>query len=176
MADQIEINIHLKGGGQETASDGVGSGQEIPGLSQPANTQGSGSKTPTVDVGKIGKYISSQTIDVFLNNTKSIISQNIGLVTGKTELQQRVNFGLEVAQQGVNAYKNAQAGAIMFSAMGLSGGAGAVLGVALSAIGTIINYGFRQSQLNLQESLENKQISQIRSRAGAGFNRSREGK
>lgn len=169
MADQIEINIHLKGDVQD--GDVVGNGQNVSGLSQQTKTDGS-----VVDAKKLGKYISSQTVEVFLNNTKSIITQNIGLVTGKTELQQRVNFGMEMTQQAVNTYKNAQAGAVMFSSMGLSGGIGAVVGVALSVIGTVINYGFQQAQLNLQQGLENRQISQIRSRAGAGFNRSREGK
>ena len=91
------------------------------------------------------------------------------MVTGKSELQQRVNFGMEFVQKGVNTYKNAQAGALLF------GTGGAVIGIALSVIGGVIDYGFRTAQLNLERSLENRQISQTRSRAGAGFNRSREG-
>jgi hypothetical protein len=172
MADQIEINIHLKEdeetqGGAE--SNATGKGGNVAGMSQASSTQSGGTKSKTIDTKKLAKYVSSQTIDVFLNNTKSIISQNIGMVTGKSELQQRVNFGMEFVQKGVNTYKNAQAGALLF------GTGGAVIGIALSVIGGVIDYGFRTSQLNLERSLEDRQISQTRSRAGAGFNRSREG-
>lgn len=165
MAEQIEINIHLNGDVED--GDVVGNGGSV--LKEKT-------KTPEINAKKLGKYVSSQTLEVFLDNTKNIISQNIGLVTGKTELEQRVNFGLELAQKTTSTYKNAQAGAVMFQSMGLSAGMGAVVGVALSVISTVINYGFKQAQLNLNRGIENRQIAQTRSRAGAGFNRSREGK
>lgn len=172
MADQIEINIHLKEDEEtqgSTESNVTGKGGNVAGMSQASSTQSGGTKSNIIDTKKLAKYVSSQTIDVFLNNTKSIISQNIGIVTGKSELQQRVNFGLEVVQKGVNVYKNAQAGALVF------GAGGGIIGVALSVIAGIIDYGFKMAQLDLEKSLENRQISQTRSRAGAGFNRSREG-
>lgn len=179
MADQIEINIYMRDGASANAGtqaqDNTGNGSNIEGMSQTANTQSGDTKNKTVKLEAVGKYIASQTIEVFLNNAKSVISQNIGLVTGKTELQQRVNFTMETVQQGVNTYKNAMAGKILFQSAGLSGGLGAVVGAALSVVSYGINLAFKQSQLNVQEGLENRQIQQVRSRAGAGFNRSREG-
>lgn len=173
MADQIEINIYLKGEeGQPASGDKVtGTGGNIPGMSQADKDTIKENKA----LASLGKYVASQTISVFLNDTKSAISQNIGLITGKTELQERVNFGMQVVQQGVNTYKNAMAGATVFAAAGLSGGVGAVIGVALSAISFGINTAFKVNQLNIQESLENRQINQTLSRYGAGYNRSRSG-
>lgn len=173
MADQIEINIYLKGDETSPKSeDGVtGSGGDIKGLSQAGKDAAKKDKA----VAALGKYVASQTISVFLDNVKGSISSNIGLVTGKSELQEKVNFGFEIAQQGVNTVKNAAAGASVFAAAGLSSGWGAVIGVALSAISYGINLAFKQQQLNIQEGIENRQINQTLSRNGAGYNKSRSG-
>lgn len=177
MADQIEINIYMRDGASEAGNveDATGGGADIPNVSNAGNTSAGGTKNKTVNLRALAKYVSSQTVDVFLANTKSAISQNIGLITGKTELQQRVNFGMTTLQQGVNTYKNAQAGRILFTSMGLSGGTGAVIGGALSVISGLINLGFRQAQIDIKRGLEDRQIKQLTARAGAGFNRSREG-
>lgn len=179
MADQIEINIYMKGDASaETQgnADNTGTGGNVAGMSQTGNTQSGDTNSGSTDLKPLGKYIASQTIEVFLSNTKSVISQNIGLVTGKNELQQRVNFEMDLVQQGVNTFKNAQAGQVLATSLGMSGGVGFAIGAALSVISYGINLAFKQAQLNLEKSLENKQISQTRTRAGAGFNRSREGR
>lgn len=173
MADQIEINIYLKDS-ENTASskDSVtGTGSDVPNMSQAGKDASKRDKA----LSNLGKYVASQTVSVFLNDIKGSVSSNIGLITGKTELQEKVNFGMEIAQQGVNTFKNATAGATIFATAGLSAGAGAVIGVALSAISYGINRAFRVQQLNIQESLENRQISQTLSRNGASYNRSRSG-
>lgn len=175
MADQIAINIYLKDGGGESQDTATGTGQDVEGISQVANTQAGGSNSNAVDLSPLRKYVASQTIDVFLNNTQGFISSNIGLITGRTELQQKVNFGMQAVSQGVNTYKNAQAGAIMFTGMGMSGALGAVIGAVLSLANAGINLAFKQQQLNIQGNLENIQIQQVQTRAGAGFNRSRRG-
>ena len=173
MADQIEINIYLKNDGTTPDSQDavVGSGGDIPGLSQAS----SDATKQNQALSAMGKYVASQTISVFLDNVKGSISSNIGLITGKTELQERVNFGMQIVQEGVNTFNNAAAGAAVFSALGMSTGVGAVIGVALSAINYGINIAFNVRQLNIQENLENRQISQTLSRNGAGYNKSRSG-
>lgn len=173
MADQIEINIYLRDGEASPKSEDTvtGSGSNIPGMSQAGTDVSKENKA----IGALGKYVASQTVSVFLGNVKSAISSNIGLKTGKTELQERINFGMEIAQQGVNTFKNAMAGKILATSAGFSGGAGAVLGVALSAISYGINTAFKQQQLNIQENIENRQINQTLSRYGAGYNKSRSG-
>lgn len=175
MADQIAINIYLKDGGTTSQDTTTGTGQNVEGISQVSTTQGDGTPSNTVDLAPLRKYVASQTIDVFLNNTTSLISSNIGLITGRTELQQKVNFGMQAVQQGVNTYKNAQAGAVITSTMGMGGTVGAVIGVVASILNLSINKSFRQAQLQLQQGLENKQLQQITTRAGANVNRSREG-
>lgn len=178
MAEQIEINIYLKGGGGESKtsidSSPIGTGQEVKGLSQTASTQGGGTAS-AVDNKPLIKYISSQTIDVFLNNTKGVISQNIGIITGKAELQQRVNFGLEAIQQGVNTYGNVMAGVTVASAVGLSTVAGGIIGGVLSIASFGIDLAFKNAQIGLEQGVENRQLSQIISRSGARVNRSRGG-
>ena len=173
MADQIEINIYLKDDESSPKSeDGVtGSGGNVKGMSQAAKEAAKQEKAMKA----VGKYVSSQTVSVFRNNVKGSITSNIGLVTGKTELQEKINFGFEVAQQGVNTYKNAASGAAIFTAAGMSGGVGAAIGVALSAISYGINLAFKKQQLNIQENIENRQINQTLSRNGAGYNKSRSG-
>ena len=173
MADQIEINIYLKDdAGTPTSDDNVtGTGGDIAGM---AKTPGSENKKDKA-LKNLGKYVASQTIGVFIQDTKGAISQNIGLVTGKRELQERVNFGMEVVQQGVNTFKNAYAGATIASAAGIGGGWGVLIGVALTAIQFGINTAFKYNALGIQENLENKQINHTLSRYGAGYNKSRSG-
>lgn len=119
------------------------------------------------------KYISSQTIQPFLQEVKTQVSQDISIVTGNSELQERVNFGMQVVQFGVNTYKNASAGIIVGQAAGLSAGTGALLGIALTAINTAIQIGMNQYQINLQKRIESYQLTQIRDRQGIAYNKSR---
>lgn len=176
MASQYEIKI-IVGDKVKDKDKVVGSGGNIAGMSQVATTEnGTTQKTKEDNSSvKLGKYIASQTIGTFINNTKSNVASTIGLVTGRSELQERVNFGLEMAQKGTNTIKNAQAGAILATSVGLSSGIGAVIGVALSVISEGINLAFRQAQLNLAQGIEARQLDQVRTRAGASFNRSRSG-
>ena len=123
----------------------------------------------------LGKYVASQTIQPFIQNVKTQVSQNIGIVTGNTDLQQRVNFGMEAIQYGVNVYKNAQAGAVIGASLGIGAGMGAGIGLALTALNTMITIEFNRQQLQLKEQIENFQLEQVRNRQGVAFNRSRRG-
>lgn len=129
------------------------------------------------DAGKgakaLANYIKGQAIQPIINNVKTQISQNIGLITGSQELQERVNFGLQVVETGQSLYNSAQGGIVLASAMKLSAGAGAVIGVAFGLFQIGIQAAFRQAQLNIRQNLEDRQIAHTRSRMGAGFNKSR---
>lgn len=124
---------------------------------------------------KLGAYISAQTLEPFIANVKQNVQQNIQIVTGSTDLQQRVNFAMETVQFGVNTYKNVSAGAIIGKSLGIGGLAGGVIGLALTAVNTAMNIMFEQQRLNLQERMENYQLQQSRSRLGSAYNRTREG-
>lgn len=121
----------------------------------------------------LSKYVASQTIQPFIQEVKTTVSQEIGTMTGRTELQQRVNFGFTVAQQGVNAYKNAQAGAVITTGLGLGGGVGVALGLALSAIEAGMNVLFNEIEIQRKEMLEALDINKARRRTGVAYNRSR---
>ena len=179
MADEIAINIYLngEGKGETTTEQAIGTGGNIPGMSQASTTAGGDTKENKYDnsLGKLKKYVASQTIDVFINNVKSEISSNIGLITGKNELQQRVNFGISAIQKGVNTYKNVQGGAILLTSAGLSSGTANVVAIALEAINFGINLAFKEANQQIQRNIENRQIKETRNRQGAWVNRSRSG-
>lgn len=161
MAYEIDININ----GGEFSNDTL----------QVDDT--AGQKDQQTDAGKgmkaLGNYIKGQAIQPIINNVKTQISQNIGLITGSQELQERVNFGLQLVETGQSLWNSAQGGIVVGSALGLSTGAGAGLGVAFGLFNLGLQIAFRQSQLNLREGLENRQIAHTQSRMGAGFNKSR---
>ncbi len=161
MAYEINININ----GDVEASETT---QGVSGTSGKASEQEKAQK-------QLAKYISAQTIEPFIANVKQNITQNIQVVTGNTDLQQRVNFAMETVQFGVNTYKNVAAGAVIGTQLGIGGVAGGVIGLALTAINTAMNIAFEQQRLNLQERMENYQLTQSRSRFGSAYNRTREG-
>ena len=159
MAYEINININ----------DVTGSGEK---------SQAGVSATPTSTeqekaLKALGKYVSAQVVQPFINTVKSNVTTNIQTVTGNTELQQRVNFGFEIAQFGVQTYQNVQAGAVIGTSLGIGGLAGGAIGLALTAVSTGIELYNNKRQIDLQERLENKQLQQTRERAGVMYNRSR---
>ena len=172
MAEQIEINIYLKDG--NGASDGSSSGQDVKGMSNTASTQ-SGNSNGAVDLAPLGKYLSSQILNVFLEESKTAITSNIGLVTGKTELQQKINWSMSAVQQGVNIYGSAVAGGAVLKSMGLKSASAntiaavvALAGYGLSKVNDLNNY-------NLQKMMEDRRLRELNTRAGASVNRSRSG-
>lgn len=159
MAYEINININGDVEAEQT------------GISKSTGTSNENDKAQK----QLGKYIASQTIQPFIQEVKTQVTQNVQLITGSSELQNRINLGFEAVQFGVNTYKNAQTGAIITSSMGLGGGVGIALGLALTAITTAMQIAFNQLQINLQKGMENYQLEQVRSRAGIAYNKSRSG-
>lgn len=159
-----EINIHING---EIEEGGVVEPSGVSASAKPTEQQKA--------VKSLGKYVSTRTIQPFIQNVKTQVSQNIGIVTGQTSLQERVNFGMEVVQYGVNAFKNAQAGALIGAGLGIGGGAGALIGLSLTAISTMIQIEFNRQRLDLENRMENYQLEQVRTRQGSAYNKSRMG-
>ena len=157
MAYEINININNVGGEEVEEQSGVSS--------KATNTE------QQKAVKAMGKYVASQTIQPFIQTVKSQVTQNIQVVTGRTELQQRVNLGLEMLQFGLNTASTIQGGVTAGLALGI--GAGAGIGIALAVINTGIEIAGNAIQLNMQERMENYQLQQTRERAGVMFNRSR---
>lgn len=158
-----EINININGD--------VESPETTQGVS---GTSGQGSEQEKA-LKNFTRYISAQTIEPFIANVKQNVTQNIQIVTGNSDLQQRVNFAMETVQFGVNTFKNAAAGATIGTQLGIGGLAGGVIGLALTTLTTMMSIGFEVGRLNLQERMENYQLEQSRSRFGSAYNRSRSG-
>lgn len=161
MAYEIDININ----GAEFQNDTL-QVDETGASKDKQNDAGKGFKA-------IKNYIKGQAITPIISNVKTSLSQNIGLITGSQELQERVNFGLQLVETGQSLYNSAQGGMVFASALGLSAGAGAGIGVAFGLFQIGLQTAFRQAQLNIRQNIEDKQISHTRSRMGAGFNKSR---
>jgi hypothetical protein len=102
---------------------------------------------------KSAKNIADQTV--------SFVTSNVGLTTGNTEAQQRIEFGMNTAQQ--------------IGAVGASLAAGNYLAAALVIINKLTSIAFRQSQIDLEQSIESESLAVSRQRFGIAFNRSRLG-
>ena len=164
MAYEIDININ----GGDFQND----------ILQPDEPQAGGKEVQS-DAQKgakaLTKFVVGQTITPFINGVKTQLSQNVGLVTGSQELQDRVNFGMQLLETGSSLWTSAQGGIALASSLGMSAGAGGALGVALAVVNMGIQIGFRQQQINIRSDLEDRQIQHTRSRMGASFNKSRTG-
>lgn len=162
MAYEIDININ----GGDFQND----------ILQPDEPQ-AGGKDVQSDANKGAKALSAfivgQTITPFINGVKTQLSQNVGLVTGSQELQDRINFGMQMIETGSSLVTAGAGGAALASSLGMSAGIGGAIGVAFAVVSMGIQIGFRQQQINLRSDLEDRQIEHTRSRMGVGFNKSR---
>lgn len=123
----------------------------------------------------LGKYIATQTIQPFIQQSIGYVAGNVELITGSKSLQQRTNFAMNSVNLGIEAYKNVQAGAAIASAVGMSAFAGGILGLTLTAITTGIDLMFKSSQLSLQKQEEDRQRSYLKQRSGLAYSQSRRG-
>ena len=164
MAYEIDININ----GGDFQND----------ILQPDEPQ-TGGKDVQSDANKGAKALSAfivgQTITPFINGVKTQLSQNVGLITGSQELQDRINFGMQMIETGSSLFSAGAGGVALASTLGMSTGAGGLLGVAFAVVNMGIQIGFRQQQIDLRSELEDRQIQHARSRMGAGYNKSRTG-
>ena len=162
---QYEININING--ELTDSNGIAGNGTF---------QNTNSDDKTASASKaLGKYVVAQTIQPFIQQATNYIVSNVELTTGSTQLQQKIDFAMQAVNTGVNAFKNAQAGAVLTMAMGMGGGLGIGLGLALSAVSFGMDTLFKQQQINLKSEEENRQIAYLTNRAGPAFNSSRRG-
>lgn len=172
----MRIDIYTHGDVTEAPSADIPTtSADMKGMSTGGSTKTGTTKTGTIDYKPLKTYVSSQTLTVFIDNTKELITSNVGLITGKQELQQRVDLALSTFQKASNMAGNIGAGETIARTLGWSKGAGGVLGAMLSIFQFGLNTYFAQQNLNLQASIENKQIQQTASRMGASYNRSRSG-
>ena len=107
----------------------------------------------------------------FVNQLVSQQISTVSLRTGAQELQDRLSFGYQMVQSGVNMVESIAIGAMM------GGAAGAVVGAVTSVVTTAISYANKQQTINLQRDVENASLNNMAVRAGgslASFSKSRE--
>lgn len=160
-----EINININQDGDNSLISTGANGTNNAGMGNNGNKGTSA----------LGKYIATQTIQPFIQQSIGYVAGNVELITGSKSLQQRTNFAMNSVNLGIEAYKNVQAGAAIASAVGMSAFAGGVLGLTLTAITTGIDLMFKSSQLSLQKQEEDRQRSYLKQRSGLAYSQSRRG-
>ena len=125
--------------------------------------------------GKLSTMLASKTIDAGLKRVVSFVASNVQLVTGSSEMQQRVNVAMQIASYGSQTLSNIATAQTYAVGLGLGVGTGVAIGVALSLAQIGIDYAEKAAQLRINQIIENQRLEQIRSRAGYSFNRSRMG-
>lgn len=100
---------------------------------------------------------------------KNLITWQVGLVgrnMGNSLVQQKINFGMQVASQV------ATTGGLFIGGL-MTGNPLMLLGAATSAINTVIGYAKQAEQFTYDRGMENVSRALLMERAGPSFNRSR---
>lgn len=167
MKYEIDININ----GSEQDISGVSYAETATAPQESSSQSGS---TSNISMKSVASFVASQTIQPIISNVKSQLSTQIGLITGSTELQERINFGLSLVERTTSVIGVASAGAAIGSAIpGVGTAVGFVAGAVLGVVSQVIDYAFDKRELDTRSMLENYQLQQLRERSGVQFNRSR---
>lgn len=128
----------------------------------PTDTGGGGVSDTRKAIGK-GLISYRSYVKPFVNQLVSQQINTVSLRTGAQELQDRLSFGYQMIQSGVNMVESIAIGAMM------GGAAGAVVGAVMSVTTTAISYAHKQSVLDMNRSLEDITISGRNIRAGGSI-------
>ena len=121
-------------------------------------------------------FASVQSIRPFISMAMQMRTQAVNIVSASAQLSQKTAFVNGMVNTAVDVGMGAISGAMMAGATGLaSSGAGAVVGLAIAAIGKGIGIAQEANRLNLEETVENVQLTELRTRGGVAFNQSRRG-
>lgn len=125
--------------------------------------------------GNLSKMIVGKTLEAGLSRVLNFAVSNVQLITGSTEIQQKVNFAMQLANYGVQTMSNVATATTFATGAGLSSGAGVAIGIGISIAQIGMNYVEKKAQLTINQIIENRRMEQLRSRAGYSFNKSRMG-
>lgn len=157
-----EININFKGGGKQEDEDKT----KVPSKED---------KTPGQIANSVMMYVASKTVQPFIQQTATSVSNRISLVSGKKSIAEKINFGMKMANQAVSTISTASAGFAMGKTMGIGGGAGVGLALAVQAVSKLTTFAFESAEFNANKQRQNMQAQMVSSRAGTNVNSSREG-
>jgi len=120
-----------------------------------------------------GIFTAYTIIDPFVKKAQSIMMDNVQTQYANTELSQRIQIGLDVANKAVDIGANLIGGATIASALGLGAKFGLVAGAVLSAGSIAMDFVSNMNKINNQRIIENETLQVLRGRAGIQFNKSR---
>lgn len=118
------------------------------------------------------KLVKYEVVRPFISSTKQMIMNNVDTYIGSQEVSQRIQFAVDGAK---TVYSTWQQGVVLSAAFGLTKMGGFGLSLALTAGQKLLDIAVKQNEINNKMYLENQQLSILRGRAGAQFNRSRTG-
>lgn len=120
----------------------------------------------------LASLVRYQVAQPFIQSTKQLILNDVNTYYGSSELSQRIQIGLDTAH---SLYSGVKYGVALSSALGVSAAAGGAIGIALMVGQKLLDIAVRQNEINNKATLENRELSILRGRAGIQFNRSRMG-
>lgn len=109
----------------------------------------------------VGKAIAFKSVKNIADQSLSFVASNVGLTTGNTEAQQRIQFAMQTTGE--------------LATFGAAIATGNYLAAALSVVNKITSIYFNAKQISLEQSIETESLKLSRERAGVAFNRSRLG-
>lgn len=124
---------------------------------------------------RVGNIAKAQVIRPFIQTAETIYFNNLETSTGSRQLVERQRLLFSGVQKGISAYQSAVGGIAFASAIGLSSGFGASIGLGLFALQEVLNIAQRASEINKNERIENTNIAYQRTRMGIAYNKSRTG-
>ena len=125
----------------------------------PTDTGGGGVSDTRKAIGK-GLISYRSYVKPFVNQLVSQQINTVSLRTGAQELQDRLSFGYQMIQSGVNMVESIAIGAMM------GGAAGAVVGAVMSVTTTAISYANKQQTIRYEQNLENISLQGVHERSG----------
>ncbi|MBE6555520.1 MAG: hypothetical protein E7663_04730 [Ruminococcaceae bacterium] len=159
MASEFVIRIE-DGTGMSSAAPVASDTPSSPVSEQPRN------KVPP----SASSYVASKMLQPAARSIASHITASVAIETGSQELQQKTDLAMMGVSTVMSGWSN------ISGAMALFGGpAGAIAGIAVTAMGVAVQYGIKQAQVKQQQRVENEQLELYRSRFGLGFDNSRQG-
>ena len=112
------------------------------------------------------------------NTMLQMESQRISTVTGSSQLAKKQSLNAAavkgIMDVGLSAAGGASVAASLGSAIGLSTGAGAVIGVAMTALNKVLDIAANVADLNNKATVEKSSINATKARASISWDRSRE--
>lgn len=137
-----------------------------------AIAEGKQKDTANEQLNALKKLVKYEVVRPFISSTKQIIMNNVDTYIGSQEISQRIQFAVDGAK---TVYSTWQQGVVLSAAFGLTKMGGFGLSLALTAGQKLLDIAVKQNEINNKMYLENQQLSILRGRAGAQFNRSRMG-